>query len=262
MSAVRVGVALAGAMLAAWWGTRGYARVASTPGALSPPAPRLVRWGAKQLLRVFVFVQVGPITVVGRERVEALTGPLILAANHQHYADGPVLSVAMRCPGDYWTLVARGALRWGWGLGGRVLGPVRTICVDLGPGRGGTAFRTGVQRLVAGDRLLIFPEGWAHMDGARGTFKAGAVAMAQTAAARLGHPVTIVPVRLTYPRHPGAWITRLAPAWQYALTLLAFPLFRRGAMVIVGVPIGSDTLPADRWAATRVLEDAITRSAP
>ncbi len=153
--------------------------------------------------------------------------------------------------------VAHGALAWAWGLGALSLACVNTVCVDLRRGRGVGAFRTGVRLLTRGNALLVFPEGWAQMDGRRGQYKNGTVAMAQHAAALSGRPVFIVPASIQYPKHPGAWITKWPPAWQYAITLLAFPFFRRGATVNVGTPIDARDLPTDADKAIRRLEAAI-----
>jgi hypothetical protein len=58
---------------------------------------------------------------------------------------------------------------------------------------------------------------------------------------------------IDYPKHPGGWITRLPPAWQYAITLIASPIFRRGATITIGEPLDVRDFPADAGAATRGL---------
>ncbi len=183
--------------------------------------------------------------------------PCILVANHGHYADGMVLAVAAGFPRRLVTFVAHGALRWGWGLGALLVAPCNTVCVDLDRGRGTSALRTGARLLASGQALMLFPEGWAHLDGRRRPFRAGAVAMAQLAARRSGQRVDLLPASIRYPRHSGQWLTRWPPAVQYGLTFLASPWFRRGAVVRVGSPIDVRTLPVDAAAATRVLEAAV-----
>ena len=71
------------------------------------------------------------------------------------------------------------------------------------------------------------------------------------------HRADIIPAAVRYPRHPGAWITRWPPALQYAITFLAFPIFRRGATLNVGQPIDVRTLLIDPAEATRRLAAAL-----
>lgn len=215
-------------------------------------------------MRACVWVQVGSVRVAGPIERLAAGGPCVLAVNHGHYVDGLVIAVAGGFPRRCFTFVARGALTWALGLGSLCVSPSNTICVDLGRGRGGSALRTGVRLLGAGHALVIFPEGWAHMDGHRGWFQPGAVALAQLAARKSGGRVDVIPAAICYPRHPGEWITRWPPAVQYAMTFLAFPIFRRGATLRVGTPIDVRTLPTHSMEATRVLEAAIDalRAAP
>ncbi len=195
--------------------------------------------------------------VTGRLAQLGAGRPCVLAANHGHYADGLVIAVACGFPRRCFSFVARGALTWGWGAGALCVSPSNTVSVDLRRGHGGSALRTGVRLLCTGHSLVIFPEGWAHMDGHRGPFKSGAVAVARLAALKTGGRIDVIPAAICYPRRPGAWITRWPPAVQYALTLLAFPIFRRGATLNVGTPIDVRNLPADPAEATRFLESAI-----
>jgi 1-acyl-sn-glycerol-3-phosphate acyltransferase len=108
----------------------------------------------------------------------------------------------------------------------------------------------------------MFPEGWAHMDGRRGTFKRGAAYMAARAAARHGRPIAIVPFYLHYPRHPGAWMTRVRPSFQYLLAALGFVRYRRGVTAVIGAPIPSDALPPSPDDATALLEARVRALAP
>lgn len=208
-------------------------------------------------MRLTVWVQVGPVRVVGQIERLNVEPRYVLVTNHGHYADGLVIAVATAFPQHRFTFVARGALTWAWGVGALCLSPLNTVCVDLRSGYGGSALRTGVRLLGAGHGLMIFPEGWAHMDGHRRPFKNGAVIMARLAALKMGKRVDIIPAAVRYPRHPGTWITRWPPALQYAITFLAFPIFRRGATLNVGQAIDVRTLPVDPAEATRQLEAAV-----
>ncbi len=236
---------------------RRYIRSACAAGASSPEPPDWARRISQWMVRASVWVQVGRVRVLGPIEQLAAGRPCVVAANHGHYADGLVIAVACGFPSRCFTFVARGALTWAFGLGALCVSPSNTVCVDLRRGHGTSALRTGVRLLTTGHSLVIFPEGWAHMDGHRGPFHTGAAAMAQLAARKSGARIDIVPVAIRYPRHPGAWITRWPPALQYAMTLLAFPLFRRGATMAVGTAIDARTLSLDPVQATRTIEAAI-----
>src|SRR6202040_197590 len=99
------------------------------------------------------------------------------------------------------------------------------FCADLRPGKGARAATAGVRVLTSGQTLVMFPEGWAHLDGITRRFKRGAVHIARAAAAQLGHAVPIVPVYLRHGVHPGPWINRLNPRLQFLLVALAFPIY-------------------------------------
>jgi hypothetical protein len=100
------------------------------------------------------------------------------------------------------------------------------------------------------------------MDGRHGTFKRGAAYMAACAATRRGSPISIVPLHLHYPRHPGAWMTRARPSVQYFLTAIGFWRYRRGVTAVVGPPISTEALPASWDEATTFLEARIRGLAP
>jgi 1-acyl-sn-glycerol-3-phosphate acyltransferase len=215
-----------------------------------------------RLARVLVFVQVGKITVVGRERLPSTDAPYLVVANHTHYADGPVIGLTLGVRARPRYFIARGVLRFGRGLAALVLGPAGAIAVDLRPSGGRRELAAGVRVLASGERLVLFPEGWAHMDGHRGTFKRGAAYVAIRAAERRGRPIAIVPCYLHYPRHPGEWMTRMRPSLQYFLTAMGFWRYRRGVTAVIGPPILSDTLPASWDEATAFLETRIRALSP
>ncbi len=215
-----------------------------------------------RLARVLVFVQVGRIIVVGREHLPPPDAPYLAVANHTHYADGPVVGLILGVPARPRYFIARGVLRFGRGLAALVLGPAGAIAVDLRPAGGRRELAAGIRVLAGGERLVVFPEGWAHMDGRHGTFKRGAAYMAARAAARRGRPISIVPFYLHYPRHPGAWLTRVRPSVQYLLAALGFWRYRRGVTAVIGPPIPTDALPASWDEAAAFLEARIRALAP
>jgi len=148
-------------------------------------------------------------------------------------------------------------LQFAGGLGALIGAPVGAFAVDIDQGQGAPAFRAAIRVLTSNQRLVIFPEGWAHLDGKMRSFKKGAVCIAKQAAHKLKHTVNIVPVFLRYDRYPGSWITRLNPRLQYLLAFLCFWRYRRGVTVVIGNPISSATLPKCNDEATTILQNAI-----
>lgn len=220
-----------------------------------------MRW-VLRLARALVFVQVGPVVVVGRDHLPPPDAPYLVIANHTHYADGPVIGLILGVAARPRYFIARGVLRFGRGLAALVLGPAGGMAVDLRPSGGRRELAAGIRVLAGGERLVVFPEGWAHMDGRRGTFKRGAAYMAARAAMRRGGPIAIVPFYLHYPRHPGAWMTRVRPSFQYVLAAVGFLRYRRGVTAVIGPPIPSDTLPASPDDATALLEARVRALGP
>lgn len=232
------------------------------PGHVGPaPSFRAVRW-VLRLSRVLVFVQVGKITVAGRDHLPPPDAPYLVVANHTHYADGPVIGLILGVAARPRYFIARGVLRFGRGLAALVLGPAGAIAVDLRPSGGRRELAAGIRVLAEGERLVVFPEGWAHMDGRHGAFKRGATYMAARAARRRGSPISLVPFYLHYPRHPSAWMTRVRPSLQYLLAALGFLRYRRGVTAIIGPPISSEALPSSPDEATAFLEARIRALAP
>jgi 1-acyl-sn-glycerol-3-phosphate acyltransferase len=92
--------------------------------------------------------------VVHRERM-INHGPVILAANHQSFADPPLVgSVSER--GVYF--LARRSLLNGWFMGW-ILPKLNVIPVDSETGRDRTALKALIRILRAGQGTVVFPEG-------------------------------------------------------------------------------------------------------
>lgn len=232
-----------------------YAKQVQTCGYLAPPpTPRAVR-RLLRLARTLIFIQVGRVKIIGKEKLDRVPGPYIVAPNHPHWADVAALPILMDGPARY--MAARGVFTFLGGLGGLLVGPMGAFCADLTRGKGGPAREAAVDVLTSGQRLVMFPEGWAYLDGKLGEFKKGAVRIAREAAERTKKPIYIVPVNLRYGRYPGSWITKLPPPIEYALVFALFIFFRRGLTMTVGDPIAISQFSQDDAVATEQLKSAI-----
>lgn len=222
-------------------------------GPLAPPTPRAQRV-SRAVARAILWLQVGPVTVRGREHL-AHPGPRLIIANHGHYVDGAPFVLLLEQPPRF--MVARGVFRFAGGLLARAVAACGAFCVDLAPGKGAPARERAVRILTDGQTLVLFPEGWINMDGVLGPLKNGAARAAIDAARRLGHPIGVVPVALRYGRYPGAWICRLPCPLQFLIVLLGCWRYRRGLTLTIGAPISSDELRGRGSQATAMLRQAL-----
>lgn len=109
----------------------------------------------KLLARIFFRLR-----VIHRERM-INHGPVILAANHQSFADPPLIgSVSDR--GVFF--LARRTLLNGWFMGW-ILPKLNVIPVDSETGRDRTALKALIRILRAGQGTVVFPEGQRTPDG-------------------------------------------------------------------------------------------------
>lgn len=237
-----------------------YIKNASTCGFLVPPPTLRATKMFHALARFVAFIQVGKIRIKGLETLQKLPAPYIVASNHPHYADAVIIPLMINAPARY--MIAREVMQFAGGLGALITAPAGGFAVDIDPGQGAPAFRAAIRVLTSNQRLVIFPEGWAHMDGKMRSFKRGAVCIAKQAAHKLKHNVNIVPVFVRYDRYPGSWINKLNPRLQYLLTFVCFLRYRRGVTVVVGNPISSATLPKCNCEATTMLQNAIINLDP
>lgn len=234
---------------------RKYIKQVSTCGYLAPPPTpkavrRLLRWA-----KTLAFIQVGKIKIVGRENLDNIPGPHVVTPNHPHWVDVAALPILMNGPARY--MAAQGVFTFMRGLGGLLVGPMGAFCAELTKGRGAPAMEAGVRVLTTGQRLVMFPEGWAYLDGKLGPFKKGAIRIAREAAKRLGETTYVVPVNLRYGKYPGSWITKLPPPIEYALVFALFLVYRRGLTMVIGKPIPIDQFSQDDATATEQLKQAI-----
>ena len=237
-----------------WRALRNKIRLVCTCGYVPDPPTDSADRVLRMVARTLVWIQVGRVQVSGIENL-ACGPPKLIAPTHGHYIDPFVLALIL--PERARCMVARGLLEFGGGLGALMFSKWGVFCTDLRTGKGARALVAAVRILVSGQTLVMFPEGWAHLDGSMGPFKRGAVSIARMAAAKVGSPVSIVPVHLRYGAYPGAWITRFPHALQCLILLLGFAFFRRGVHVIVGEPLLSSQLPEHATSATEELRSAI-----
>ncbi|MDR0944664.1 MAG: 1-acyl-sn-glycerol-3-phosphate acyltransferase [Bifidobacteriaceae bacterium] len=147
--------------------------------------------------------------VTGRNNVPR-RGPVILAANHLSFLDGPlVLAVA---PRGVFFLIKEALAR---GAGGKIL--LAAGQIPIYHGHGHEALEAALGELRLGRAVGIFPEG-TRRTGHVGRIHAGVAWLA----VRSGAPV--IPVACLGTRHEGDGVNR-------------FPGFRRRVAVVFGRPV-------------------------
>lgn len=235
--------------------TRNYIAKGITAGfLLAPPTQRSVRIG-KRVAKTLIFLQVGFVKVIGGENLRDLDADSILSANHPHYIDPLILETLLEMPARYMT--AQGVLQFAFGLGALLLGPLGAFAANLDENMGGSAYRAAIKVLLSNQTLVMFPEGWAYLDGVTRSFKKGTARIAQVASRKLARDIKVVPVFFRYGRYPGSWINQLTPPLQYLLVFLGFLYYRRGVTIVIGKPICSAELPIDVVEATSFLRERI-----
>lgn len=239
---------------------RQYIQKVQTCGYLAPPPSWKGVRRLQRLAKALIFIQVGKVKIIGQENLSAVPGPYIVTPNHPHWADTAALPILMNGPARY--MAARGVFTFAGGLGGLLVGPMGAFCADLTKGKGGPAKDAAVEVLTSGQRLVMFPEGWAYLDGRLGEFKKGAIRIAREAAVKLKKPTYVVPVNLRYGKYPGKWITKLPPPLEYFLVFMLFFMFRRGLTMVVGKPVAIDQFSTDDAAATEQLKKMIVALDP
>jgi 1-acyl-sn-glycerol-3-phosphate acyltransferase len=259
-----LGSALAAVVSLQWLGPRWRAarsriQRACTCGHVPDPPTEAAHRTMRRVARCLVWFQIGRIEVSGVENLEC--GALkLIAPTHGHYLDPFVIALVLRERAR--CMAARGLLEAGGGLMALLLSRWGAFCTDLREGKGAPALKAAVRILVSGQTLVMFPEGWANMDGAVGGFKKGAVSIARITESKAGRPVAIVPVHMRYGAYPGAWIRRLPPPLQYLTVLAGVAFFRRGVRVTIGKPLLSSELPKDVALATEQLRSAVLALSP
>lgn len=245
--------------LLAWW-KRDYIRKVSTSGYLSGPPGGFARWFARRYCRALVGWQVGNVTVVGAENLKAAPGPILIAPNHGHFIDPMLFPLILDGPARF--MAAQGLFQAAGGLMSLLAAPCGAFAVDLTRGKGAGAADAAVEVLTSGQTLVMFPEGWAWLDGHVDKFKKGAVRIVRRAATELGRPCFIIPVFIRYGRYPGTRILRWSSPVQFLILFLLARFFRKGATVVFGKPISTEELPADDTEATDLLRQKVLELDP
>lgn len=137
------------------------------------------------------------LRVHGAEHVPA-SGPLVLAANHVGWLDGPLLAIVTPRPVHAWTKLEMFHGPLGLLLSGAGQIPLDRFHADPG------AVRSALRVLADGGAVGVFPEG-ERGDGELHRFHGGAsyLAMARGAA--------VVPVTMVGTRDPGAGASSVPP---------------------------------------------------
>jgi 1-acyl-sn-glycerol-3-phosphate acyltransferase len=227
---------------------------ASACGHVPPPPTPRAHAALRFVARMAIWVQVGRVTVRGREHLSR-SGANLIIANHSHYIDAAIFALLLHEPPRF--MAARGVFRFAAGIGALIASRWGAFCVDLESSKGAPARAAAVELVTRGETLVLFPEGWNYLDGAMSTFKNGTARIISEAARRLPVPLEVVPVYLRYGRYPRSWITRWSCPMQYLWLFLGAPRFRRGVTVVVGAPIRAEQLPAHPKRATAVLHRSV-----
>jgi 1-acyl-sn-glycerol-3-phosphate acyltransferase len=241
-------------ILPKWQKLQRYTDMLSTCGYLPlAPTTDAHRW-LKKISRWVLKIQIGKFEVIGLENLN-IPGHKIITPNHGHWVDPFIIAHLLPEAARY--IAARGVFRFLHGLSSIPASRCGAFACDLTPGKGAPAKDCAIEVVTSGQTFVIFPEGWAYMNGVMGPLKKGAVRIGKESAHRLNKPVFYVPTYIRYGRYPGNWILKFPPPIQYLIVLLLFPLYRRGLTIVFGKPIRSDELRDDDAEATEQLRLAI-----
>jgi 1-acyl-sn-glycerol-3-phosphate acyltransferase len=228
-------------------------------GYLSPGPFILARMVAYAGYRLIAYLGVGPVLVVGRERVPSSRQvPLVFTPNHTHEMDFALAGMAIK--GGFRFMAAANQL-YGWrALFGAWCG---AFSVNYEQKGGGAAAVSSAVRVLTKRgsvrKLLIFPQGTLIRDNVLrpAEFRHGAVRIAHLTVNEPGEgnaAVLFYPVGLHYIRDK-----RLAAPSQRWLGKMRgmFGVVNYGAIVVIGRPIVARDLPADEVTATEVIRLAV-----
>lgn len=202
----------------------------------SPLARKLPRAYHALAIRILGF----EITVVG---LPSTRNPTLFVSSHSSYIDIEILGSLLEASFVAKSEVAR------WPLFGWLAKLQRTVFVDRRPHTAHRQRDAIVERLQAGDRLILFPEGTSN-DGTRvRPFKSALFASVH--GGDFGHPVTMQPVSIAYVTLDGMPIGRLYRpffAWYGDMELAPhlwamLGLGRVGVVVEFHAPVSAASFP-------------------
>ncbi|MBA3855575.1 MAG: hypothetical protein C0507_01580 [Cyanobacteria bacterium PR.3.49] len=226
---------------------RDYVNQCLTSGFI-PYTFRPLQFLGKHLARLWMFIQVGRIRIVGAENLKP-EGRVIFCPNHSSMFDAPVIFSIMKRYPRYMT--AYEEMRGLAGLKAVVMGAFGCFAVDRT--RGKTVLEPAINVLLQGDPLVIFPEGKISGTGEYLPFKKGSALIAIGACEQLNHKekVGIVPIHICFhgrdPETAGGPYGAMGFKW------------RKGATVTVGKPIWvHDLNPLTPEHVTEMVHAAIT----
>jgi 1-acyl-sn-glycerol-3-phosphate acyltransferase len=208
-----------GISLLGWTRFRDYAKRCQESGFM-PKRIKSLQFVGKILARIWLFVQVGKVRVVGRENLDA-PGRVLFCINHSSMFDAPVIFTVMKKQPRYMTAVEE--MRGLGGLKAVAMGAMGSFPVDRSRGR--TAVPPAVEALVNGEHIAIFPEGKISNSGAYLKFKTGAARIAIEACDRREHrvQVAIVPIHMCFHRRDeataGGPYSKMGFKWRGGVTV-------------------------------------------
>lgn len=241
-----------------------------TSGHLTPRPSIFARCFYGFMTRLLGRLAIGPIEVEGAENLPK-HGRILLVPNHTYPPDFVVVRQATGLHTRFMTVTSElGGLRGVFGAWTGAI-PVNTKV----EGGGQAAVQAAVDGLVAGDNLLIFPQGKLVYDNVprREDFKNGFARIAQAVKSRVQgkgakvhaklfgfrhvpvEPVYVVPMAIHYKRSEA---DKQKLGWLLKRTRKMFGQgYQYGAKAVIGKPIEVAQLPADPDKATDLIFEQI-----
>lgn len=178
----------------AWQRFRIYADLCVTSGFIPKRIPWVVSLG-KALARLWAFIQIGEVKVVGAEHLYA-EGNKIFCPNHSSLLDAIAVTPLMPDRMHYMSAVEE--MRGMFGLKAIIMGSMGCFPVDRS--RGKTVIQPAIDLLASGNNIMIFPEGKISPSGEYLRFKSGPARISIGAYKKLEgrEPVALVPMHICY----------------------------------------------------------------
>jgi len=231
-------------------------RTVSAASHFAQPPSCFVERQLQRLARLLVFIHVGKIKIIGRENLDIIEGAVLICPNHPHYVDSAVLLMVL---GKSARCMAHAELfRLGFGLGALLMSRIGAFPANDGiSGSGRKSCQTAVNALLAGERVVVFPEGSTSFKEELLPLRSGATWIVNKTSRDSGKPAFLVPIFIEYGRYPGKWIQKLKAPTQYLLMFLGFWRYRKGVTVTIREPISNLELPLQKHQACQLLRDRI-----